>query len=89
MSISSDLDLWWVQISDYNESNAAKAKFQEIMWEIDEKLNELETMYGRGDFDKLPTSVKNKFVSAWSQLDAVRDTLKADVDFMSALNWTP
>lgn len=89
MSISTDLDLWWVQISDYNESNAAKARFQEIMREIDQRLDELSTMYSAGDFDKLPASVKAKFVSAWTQLDAVRNALKADADFMMAVNWTP
>lgn len=89
MSIQTDLDAWWVQISDYNESNAAKARFQEVMGEIDRKLDELQTMYAAGDYDKLPTSVKNKFVWAWQQLDAVRDTLKADADFMAALSWTP
>jgi hypothetical protein len=56
---------------------------------IDRGLNELQTMYTAGDFDKLPASVKAKFVSAWSQLDTVRNALKADVDFMAALSWVP
>jgi len=89
MSIQTDLDTWWVQISDYNESNAAKAKFQDVMTMIDERLNDLAAMNAKGDFDKLPASVKAKFVSAWSQLNTVRNALKADADFMAALNWTP
>lgn len=89
MSISTDLDAWWVNVSDYNESNDAKAKFQDIMRNIDRQLNELADMNTAGDFDKLPVSWKAKAVWAWGQLNTARNTVKADADFMEGINWVP
>ena len=84
-----ELNAWWKIIKDYDESNAAKAKFQDIMTEIDRNLDELYAMNAAGDFDKLPPTVKAKFTWAWAQLDAVRDILKVDEEFMGAVNWRP
>ena len=84
-----ELDAWWEIIQDYNQSNSAKAVFQDIMEQIDRNLDELYKMNAAGDFNKLPPTVKAKFTWAWTQLDAVRDTLKADVEFMGAVNWRP
>jgi len=89
MTITSDLDAWWAQLKDYDESNAAKAKFQELMIEIDSNLDELAAMNTDGDFDILPASWKAKAIWAWQQLDAARDTVKADAEFMEGLNWKP
>jgi len=89
MTITSDLNAWWDELSDYEESNTAKAKFQEIMIAIEQYLNELAQMNSNGDFDKLPPAVKSKFVWAWNQLDSARDTVKADSDFMEAITWKP
>ena len=89
MSITTDLDAWWADLKDYQESNSAKAKFQEIMSTIDQMLDELKAMYDAGDYNQLPDSVKTKFVWAWGQLDDARDTVKADSDFMTAINWKP
>lgn len=89
MTISTDLDLWWAEHQNYTESNAAKARFQDIMGEIDNRLTELQTMYANGDFDKLPATVKSEFISAWTQLDTVRQALKNDAGFMEALAWRP
>lgn len=89
MAVTEDLDAWWVQITDYNESNAAKATFQSTMRNIDEQLNELQRAYAAGEYDKLPLSVKNKFVWAWQQLNTARNAVKADTEFMAAINWTP
>ena len=89
MTITTDLDTWWDELDSYNNSNSAKAKFQDIMSQIDQQLDELQQMNADGEFDKLPATVKAKFVWAWGQLDAVRDTLKADSDFMEALAWRP
>lgn len=89
MSITTDLDAWWVTKTAYDDSNAAKAEFQRIMGEIDNSLNELAAMNAAGKFNQLPATVKAEFTAAWVALDAVRDSLKADVGFMEALNWTP
>jgi len=89
MSIATDLDAWWAELSDYQESNTAKAKFQNIMATIDQMLDELQTMNSNGDFDQLPASWKAKAVWAWQQLDATRDTVKADAEFMEGINWRP
>lgn len=89
MSITTDLDAWWAELQAREKSNAAKAKFQEIMGQIDASLNELQAMNAAGDFDQLPAAVKAEFVAAWTSLDAVRDALKADAGFMEALNWRP
>jgi len=89
MTITTDLNAWYVELKGYNDSNTAKAKFQEIMWTIDQYLDELATMNQAGEFDKLPDSTKTKLIWAWQQLDTVRDTLKADADFIEALDWRP
>jgi len=89
MTITTDLNAWWAVLSNYEESNSAKAKFQEIMQTIDQYLNELAEMNSNGDFDQLPASVKAKFIWAWTQLDNARDTVKADADFMEAIGWRP
>ena len=87
--ISDDLDTWWEELSDYEESNASKAKFQEVMQSFDQGLNELSAMNANGDFDQLPASWKAKAVWAWQQFDAARDAVKADADFMEGINWRP
>jgi uncharacterized protein YjgD (DUF1641 family) len=87
--ISDDLDTWWAELSDYEESNSAKAKFQEIMQSFDQALNELSDMNAAGDFDQLPASWKARAVWAWQQFDAARDIVKADADFMEGINWRP
>lgn len=89
MGIIEDLNAWWIQLQDYEESNSAKAKFQDIMSSIDRMLTELEDMYNAGDFSKLPVSVQTEFVWAWGQLDAVRQACLARTAFMQALEWTP
>ena len=89
MSVTDDLNDWWGVFKDYQESNAAKAKFQDIMTTIDEYLDELQAMNAAGDFDQLPATVKAKFLWAWQQLDNARDTVKADTDFMEAISWKP
>lgn len=89
MSITTDLDAWWVQEQGYENSNRAKGRFWEIMNEIGKRLDELQQMNLNGDFDKLPATVKAKFVWAWGILDTARDTVKADAGFMEALNWKP
>ena len=87
--ISDDLDAWWEELLDYSESNAAKAKFQDLMIQFEQNLNELQEMNAEGEFDKLPASWKAKAIWAWQQFDAARDIVKADADFMEGLNWTP
>ena len=89
MTITTDLNTWWTTKQAYDNSNAAKAEFQRIMGEIDQSLDKLATMNAEGKFNQLPASVKNEFVAAWTALDTVRDSLKADAGFMEALNWTP
>ncbi|NIT61119.1 MAG: hypothetical protein GWN00_34425 [Aliifodinibius sp.] len=89
MSITSDLDTWWAEVDGYNDSNAAKAKFQDLMAEIDRNLDELAQMNTNGEFDKLPASWRTKAIWAWQQLDTARDTVKADAEFMEGINWTP
>jgi len=89
MSVTTDLNTWWAELSDYQESNSSKAKFQDIMATIDQMLDELKTMNDNGDFDQLPSSWKAKAVWAWQQLDAARDTVKADAEFMEGINWRP
>ena len=89
MSITNDLDTWWTEVSDYNESNAAKARFQDIVVTMDQMLDELAQMNTNGDFDKLPVSWKAKAIWAWQQLDNARDTIKADPEFMEGINWRP
>ena len=39
MSITTDLDAWWAEHQDYQESNSAKGKFQDIMSTIDQMLD--------------------------------------------------
>ena len=87
--ITTDLNAWWTELQAREKSNAAKAKFQDIMMNIDQSLNELAAMNAAGDFDKLPATVKSEFVSAWTALNNVRVALKADTGFMEALNWRP
>ena len=89
MSITTDLDAWFVNLTDYNESNSAKAKFQEIMSTIDQMLDELQTMNANGDFDQLPASCKTKAIWMWTQLDTARNTIKADADAMEFIGWRP
>jgi hypothetical protein len=89
MTITTDLDIWWETVSDLNESNAAKAKFQDLMNSFDQALNELSDMNSAGDFDELPASWKAKAIWAWGQFDTARDTVKADAEFMEGLNWRP
>jgi len=83
------LDAWWGIKQDYDESNTAKAEFQSTMWSFEEGLNRLEQMNNDGDFDQMPALVKAKMIWAWQQWDAVRDTLKADADFMAIIEWKP
>lgn len=87
--ITTDLDAWWAAHQDYTGSNTAKAKFQDIMGAINRELDDLQTMNINGDFDQLPASWKAKAIWAWGQLDAARNTVKADTDFMEGINWTP
>ena len=89
MSISTDLDTWWADYTDFQESNTAKGKFQEIMLQIDEQLNKLSDMNTNGDFDELPSNWKTKAVWAWGQLNTARNTVKADAGFMEGINWKP
>ena len=89
MTIKPDLDAWWVVLTDYNEANAAKARFQDLMWQFEGALDELETMNGTGDFDQLPASVKAKMVWAGQQFAAARNTVKADSDVIDIIQWTP
>ena len=89
MSITTDLDAWWAELSDYTESNTAKAKLQDIMTTIDQMLDELQTMNTNGDFDQLPASCKAKAIWMWAQLDNARDTIKADADAMEFIGWRP
>ena len=87
--IIDELNTWWAELTDYNESNDAKARFQDIMNTIDQMLNELQAMHSNGDFDKLPINSKNKAIWIWQQLDAARDTIKADAEAMEFINWKP
>lgn len=89
MSITSDLDAWWAEHQDYQESNLAKAKFQDIMTLIDQKLDELQVMNTNGDFNQLPASSKTVAVWGWTQLDNARNALKANADFMEFIGWRP
>ena len=89
MSITTDLDAWWAELSDYQESNKAKGVFQDIMNTIDQMLDELQTMNDNDDFDQLPASCKTKAIWMWTQLDNARDTIKADVDAMEFIGWRP
>ena len=89
MSITTDLDAWWVAHQDYIESNKAKGKFQDIMTTIGQMLDELQTMNTNGDFDQLPASCKTKAIWMWQQLDAARDTIKADAEAMEFIGWRP
>lgn len=89
MTITTDLDAWWAVKLAYDDSNSAKAEFQQIMGEIDRSLNELAAMNAAGKFNQLPATVKAEFVAAWQALNTVRNNLKADAGFMEALNWTP
>jgi hypothetical protein len=83
------LDAWWVIKQDYDESNAAKAEFQNTMSMFEQGLDRLQQMNAAGDFDQIPAIVKTKWLWAWQQWDTVRDTLKADAEFMASLNWRP
>jgi len=87
--IETDLDAWWAVLKDYNESNDSKAVFQTLMGNINDNLNKLKEKNDAGDFDMMPASVKAKWVWAWQQLDAARDTVKADPEFMASLEWRP
>ena len=87
--VTTDLNEWWVAHQDYQESNTAKAKFQDIMATIDQMLDELKTMNDNGDFDRLPASSKTKAIWMWTQLDAARDTIKADAEAMEFIGWRP
>lgn len=89
MGVSEDLDSWWAEKQSYDESNTAKAEFQDTMTDIDRHLDVLEASYNAGDYDKLPQSVKTKFIWAWGQLNTARNTIKADADFMAAISWKP
>ena len=89
MSITTDLDAWWAELSDYQESNKAKGVFQDIMNTIDQILDELQTMNDNSDFNQLPASWKAKAIWAWQQLDAARNTVKADAEFMEGILWRP
>ena len=89
MSITTDLNTWWTTKTAYDDSNEAKAEFQRIMASIDESLDKLYEMNAAGKFNQLPASVKAEFIAAWTTLDTVRDSLKADAGFMEALNWRP
>jgi len=89
MGTDADLTVWWQTIVDVEQGNAAKAQFQTTMQSLDDGLNTLKTAYDAGDYNQLPASVRTKFVWAWSQLNTVRNTLKADAEFMAALNWRP
>ena len=89
MTITTDLDAWWAELTDYSESNEAKAIFQDVMRGIDDWLDRLQAMNTAGDFDQLPASVKTEFIWAWTQLDNARDTVKVRSDFMEAINWKP
>ena len=85
--VTTELNEWWVAHQDYQESNTAKAKFQDIMNTIDQMLDELKTMNDNSDFNQLPASWKAKALWAWQQLDAARNTVKADAEFMEGINW--
>ena len=89
MTITSDLNSWWATLSNYNESNSAKAKFQDIVREIDQMLNELQQMSAQGDFDSLPAAAISKATWIWQQLNAARNAVKADAGAMEFINWTP
>ena len=89
MTIQQDLDAWWAEITDLQEGNSAKAVFQDVMTSLDENLDKLDEMNNNGDFDSLPASVKAKMVTGWQALDGVRDSLKADADFMAVISWRP
>lgn len=87
--VTIDLNTWWADVCDHNESNQAKAELQDIMIMIDEELDRLQAMNANSDFDKLPASWKAKAIWAWGILDAARDTVKADAEFMEGINWRP
>ena len=89
MTITSDLNSWWATLSDYNESNSAKAKFQDIVREIDKMLNDLQSMNSAGDFNSLPSSAKAKAIWIWQQLNAARNAVEADAEAMEFIKWTP
>ena len=89
MSITTDLDAWWVEHQDYQESNSAKAKFQDIMNTIDEKLDRLQAKNANGDFDQLPASSKAAAIWGWTQLDNARNAVKANAAFMEFIGWRP
>jgi len=89
MTITNDLNTWWAELSDFQRGNKAKAQFQDTMNTIDQMLDELKIINDSGDFDQLPPSWKAKALWAWQQLDAARDTVKADAEFMEGINWRP
>lgn len=87
--ITTDLNAWWAKFCDYQESNKAKGKFQDIMSNIDQKLDELQTMSLNGDFDQFPDSCKAKASWIWSQFNTARNTVKADAKAMEFIGWRP
>lgn len=89
MSTTTELDAWWAIKTDYDESNKAKGKFQDIMNTMDQMLDELQTMNANGNFDQLPASWKAKAIWAWGQFNTTRNTVKADAEFMEGINWRP
>ena len=87
MSITTDLNAWWVVHQDYQESNSAKGDFQNTMSTFDQMLDELKRKNDNGDFDQLPASSKAVAVWAWQQWNTVRNTVKANADFLEFIGW--
>ena len=89
MTITTDLDTWWGDLSDYQESNAAKAAVQDMVNTVQQMVSDLATMNANGDFDELPPSAKAAAIWIWQKYNAANNAVEADADAQEFLSWTP
>ncbi len=89
MTITSDLNDWWVDVEDFNESNAAKAAVQDLVNSVNGMLSQLLAMNAAGDFDSLPTSGKDAAITIFQKYNAASNWVAGDSDSQEFLDWTP
>ena len=89
MSVITDLNTAWEEKGQREDAFKARAALEDCTEAIDECHQTIQGIVDAGNFDTLPTELKNTFNTWWVIIKTSRTAIGTNSEIMDVYNWRP
>ena len=89
MTVLTDLQATWTEKEQAEDAFAARAALEDVSNNLNEAHLRVQAIVDSGNFDTLPSSLKQALDRWWTIIKTARTSIGSDAEIMDILNWRP